>query len=65
MTIDEFKNQMKEAANEFFTTTAKDAIVTGLRNTVLPAMRETSKPFIDKLQPWCYIRFADTRFHSI
>lgn len=50
MTIEEFKNQMKEAANEFFTTTAKDAIVTGLKNTVLPALRETSKPVTDKLK---------------
>lgn len=50
MTIEEFKNQMKEAANEFFTTTAKDAIVTGLKNTVLPALREMSKPFTDKLK---------------
>ena len=50
MTIEEFKNQMEETAKEFFTTTAKDAIVSGLRNTVLPALRETSKPFTDKLK---------------
>lgn len=50
MTIEEFKNQMEETAKEFFTTTAKDAIVAGLRNTVLPALRETSKPFTDKLK---------------
>lgn len=50
MTIEEFKNQMEETAREFFTTTAKDAIVTGLRNTVLPALKEVADPFIAKLK---------------
>lgn len=50
MTIEEFKNQMKEAANEFFTTTAKDAIVSGLRGTVLPALKEVADPFVAQLK---------------
>ena len=50
MTIEEFKNQMEETAKEFFTTTAKDAIVTGLRNTVLPALKEVADPFVAKLK---------------
>lgn len=50
MTIEEFKNQMAETAKEFFTTTAKGAIVSGLRGTVLPALKEVADPFVAKLK---------------
>lgn len=50
MTIEEFKNQMAETAKEFFTTTAKGAIVSGLRSTVLPALKEVADPFVAKLK---------------
>lgn len=50
MTIEEFKNQMAETAKEFFTTTAKGAIVSGLRDTVLPALKEVADPFVAKLK---------------
>lgn len=50
MTIDEFKNQLAEAAKEFFTTTAKDAIVEGLRDTVIPALKEVVEPFTAQLK---------------
>lgn len=50
MTIEEFKNQMAETAKEFFTTTAKGAIVSGLRGTVLPALKEVTDPFIAQLK---------------
>lgn len=50
MTIEEFKNQMAETAKDFFTTTAKGAIVSGLRSTVLPALKEVADPFVAKLK---------------
>lgn len=50
MTIEEFKNQMAETTKEFFTTTAKGAIVSGLRGTVLPALKEVADPFVAKLK---------------
>lgn len=50
MTIEEFKNQMAETAKEFFTTTAKGAIVSGLRSTVLPALKEVADPFVAELK---------------
>lgn len=50
MTIEEFKNQLADAAKEFFTTTAKGAIITGLRDTVLPALKEVADPFVAQLK---------------
>jgi hypothetical protein len=50
MTIEEFKNQIADAAKEFFTTTAKGAIITGLRDTVLPALKEVADPFVAQLK---------------
>jgi hypothetical protein len=50
MTIEEFKNQLADAAKEFFTTTAKGAIITGLRDTVLPALKDVADPFVAQLK---------------
>lgn len=50
MTIEEFKNQLADAAKEFFTTTAKGAIIAGLRDTVLPALKEVADPFVAQLK---------------
>jgi len=50
MTIEEFKNQLTDAAQEFFTTTAKDALIRGLRDTIVPALKEVAEPISTQLK---------------
>lgn len=50
MAIEEFKNQLTDAAQEFFTTTAKDALIRGLRDTIVPALKEVAEPFTAQLK---------------
>lgn len=50
MTIEELRDQVKGAAMEYITTTAKEAVVRGLRGTVLPALQEVATPFVAQLK---------------
>lgn len=50
MTMEEFKNQVQAAAVELLSGDVKDAIITGIRDVVLPALKEVADPFTAKLK---------------
>ena len=50
MTMEEFKNQVQAAAEELLSGDVKDAIITGIRDVVLPALKEVADPFTAKLK---------------
>ena len=50
MTMEEFKNQVQAAAEELLSGDVKDAIITGIRDIVIPALKEVADPFAAKLK---------------
>lgn len=50
MTMEEFKDQVQAAAEELLSGDVKDAIITGIRDVVLPALKEVAGPFTAKLK---------------
>lgn len=50
MTLDEFKTQVTTITQEFLSSDVKDAIIIGLKDTVLPALKEIVEPFTTQLK---------------
>ena len=50
MTLDEFKTQVTTITQEFLSSDVKDAIIIGLKDTVLPALKQVVEPFTAQLK---------------